>query len=93
MLYIVNKSNDVLVDCIERASNDDVILLVENAIYSAIEAGSSVVFDKNIPVYALEPDMKARGIGRKQSHDFIQYVDYEGFVELVEKNNPVRSYF
>ncbi|NTW57303.1 MAG: sulfurtransferase complex subunit TusB, partial [Chlorobiaceae bacterium] len=35
------------------------------------------------PVYALQPDLAARGI--TEILDGIETVDYEGFVDLVEK--------
>jgi sulfur relay protein TusB/DsrH len=44
-----------------------------------------------VAIYALMPDMQARGIDVARCYKHIQYVDYAGFVDLVEHNNPVRS--
>ena len=96
MLYIINKKSDVIADCAQRASGNDVILLIENAVYAAVavknpSALSELVDD--VTVFALTPDLRARGIDEKRCHGHIQFVDYKGFVELVEHNNPIRSCF
>jgi sulfur relay protein TusB/DsrH len=96
MLYIVNKNSTALIDCIERASETDVILLIEHAVYAArVEKESSIMQPppNGVVVYALQEDMQARGIQFSHCYDFIQYVDYAGFVGLVESNNPIRSCF
>lgn len=94
MLYIVNKHADVLIDCLERASIKDVILLIEGAVYAAVNKPQPSVLSEQIggvAMYALLPDMQARGIDVARCYEHIHYVDYAGFVELVEENNPVRS--
>lgn len=96
MLYIVNKKGEVLDDCIERVTADDVILLIEEAVFAAVVTKPSSALStltSNIRVYALMPDMQARGIDANRCYEHIQYVDYAGFVELVENNKPVRSCF
>ena len=45
----------------------------------------------NITVYALEPDVKARGIADKVI-DGIKLVDYNGFVELTAEKEAVNSW-
>lgn len=91
MLHTVNKSpfgNDTLESCIRFALPGDPILLIEDGVY-AVEAGNrfaSMIASilKNNPLFALQPDLSARGIS------VIAYgvatVDYEGFVELVEQH-------
>ena len=94
MLYIVNKKGDVLRNCLETVSTDDVILLIESAVYAAVNKAQSSVFSERISgvvIYALLPDMQARGIDVARCYEHIQYVDYAGFIDLVEQNNPVRS--
>jgi tRNA 2-thiouridine synthesizing protein B len=93
MLFIVNKSH-ALGDCVARACDGDVILLIENAVNSAVEIRSPSAFqalNANVSVYALQPDLLARGIDKARCYDFVKQVDYVGFVDLVEKNNPIRS--
>jgi len=99
MLYTVNKSctdSRALAGCVERACKGDVILLIENAVYSAVKLQASAAFknlNEDVSVFVLMPDMLARGLAVERCYEFIQPVDYTGFVELVEKNNPIRSCF
>jgi sulfur relay protein TusB/DsrH len=96
MLYIVNKKGEVLKDCVERLTSHDVILLIEDAVFAAVKTSPSSVVStlaSDISVYALRADMKARGLDAQRCYERIQYVDYAGFVELVENNKPVRSCF
>jgi len=96
MLYIVNKKGEVLENCIKRVMANDVILLIEEAVFTALVTKPPSVLSElisNVAVYALTPDMEARGIDVKRCYEHIQYVDYAGFVELVENNKPVRSCF
>ncbi len=64
------------------------MLFLEDGVYTLDERGKFKEIVKNLlktnPVYGLEPDLKARGIG--QVVENVQTVDYEGFVELVEKH-------
>ena len=68
---------------------DDVILLIEDAVYGAQD---NTAFSEKVKktmnsndVYALEPDLKARGVSKILAG--IKTIDYEGFVDLVEKHN------
>tara|TARA_R110002095_G_scaffold82024_1_gene71334 strand:+ start:1238 stop:1537 length:300 start_codon:yes stop_codon:yes gene_type:complete len=99
MLYIVNKNctdSGALQSCVERARDGDVILLIENAVYAGISSPETSVLQEvadGVDVYTLTPDMQARGLDPSQCFDFVHYVDYAGFVGLVETNKPIRSYF
>jgi tRNA 2-thiouridine synthesizing protein B len=42
-------------------------------------------------IYALEPDLKARGVAGKLM-DGIKLVDYSGFVDLVAANDKVQAW-
>ncbi|ORU94383.1 MAG: hypothetical protein A6F72_08735 [Cycloclasticus sp. symbiont of Poecilosclerida sp. N] len=92
MLFILNKNNCIARMHIENAAKGDIILLIEEAVYAAIE-NNQPRLASDAKVYALEPDMQARGITAKQCQCDTEYVDYNGFVELVATNNPVRSAF
>jgi len=91
MLYTINKSpfsNAALDTCIDFAAKDEPILLFEDAVYAAQEgtkiAAKVTEVLKSNPVYALEADLEARGI--KSTISGVQVINYDGFVELVEKN-------
>jgi tRNA 2-thiouridine synthesizing protein B len=71
-------------------------LLIEDAIYAAQK--NTAVADKIIaavarhPVFALAPDLDARGIDENTIVDGISLVDYEGFVQLATEYNAVQSW-
>jgi len=99
MLHIVNKSayeKDSLKSCISHAVSGASILMIEDGIYSAIKntSASSMVESamKDVSVYVLGPDLKARGISEDKVIDGISVVDYAGFVELSTKNDVVQSW-
>jgi len=92
MLHTVNKSpfgNDTLETCIRFALPGDPILLIEDGVY-AVQGGNrfasmiGTILKKN-PVFALQPDLSARGISVITNG--VTTVDYEGFVELVEQHH------
>lgn len=99
MLYIINKSHadsQALNNCLQRASRGDGILLIEHAVYSALNVKQSplhVLLDNEVTVHALTPDMQARGLQQSACFSFVEYVDYAGFVGLIEDSSAVRSCF
>ncbi len=91
MLHTVNKSpfqNSSLEDCLRVAQKGDVILLLEDGVYaaSAGTAKSSLIEKavKQHAVYAIEPDLKARGLGNLINE--VRTASYGDFVDLVEKH-------
>ncbi len=98
MLHIVNKSpfdKNSLESCLSCAQDGSAILLYEDGVYGVLK-GSSVAEKlqsamSNITVYALEPDVKARGIADKVL-DGIKLVDYDGFVDLTCEKETVNSW-
>jgi tRNA 2-thiouridine synthesizing protein B len=94
MLYTVNRSPHTsrnLETCLAIAPRDDPILLYEDGVYAATERGhlSAAAREglKEHRVYALDADLKARGIGRVA--EGIEVIDYDGFVGLVEEHGVV----
>ncbi len=93
MLHIVNKSpfsNGNLDTCLRIAQADDPILLIEDGVF-AVQKGTSLEGRMKQtmgqhPVYALQSDLKARGIDGVV--DGVKVCDYAGFVELVEQHCP-----
>ena len=89
MLHIVNKSHaetSSLQSCLRLAKAGSALLLIEDAVYAATVAGAagSGIADamKTLKVYALQPDVEARGMAGKLV-DGVTAVDYAGFVDLV----------
>ena len=97
MLHTINKSpfeNITFETCIRFLLPGDHVLFIEDGVY-AVQAGNKFSpaiesIQKNNPVFALRPDLDARGI--TVIADGVECVDYEGFVGLVEKHQ-VNSWF
>jgi tRNA 2-thiouridine synthesizing protein B len=84
-LHIVNTSpfsRQALQRCLALASADDCILLIEDGVYAARAAGDNTMeLSPGISCYALDSDLKARGITCILPD--VMIVDYHGFVDLV----------
>ncbi|MBF0584192.1 MAG: sulfurtransferase complex subunit TusB [Magnetococcales bacterium] len=96
MLHTVNKSpfqNTTLMDAARFFQSGDVLLLLEDGVFACqtgtIHAAFVENLLKNVKVYAMRADLKARAI--TQLIPGIEITDYAGFVELVE-NNKVHSW-
>ncbi len=98
MLHIINKSpfeKNSLQSCLSCAKAGSAILLIEDGVYGVL-SNSAVAGDvKNamdsMTVYALEADVKARGIADKVL-DGVQLIDYSGFVDLSCDNEKLQSW-
>lgn len=92
MLFTVNKSPFTIKNfesVLGYVTDKTPILLYEDGVYAA-SVGSSVEESvkkvlQETQVYALGPDLSARGI--EKTIDGVRVIDYSGFVELVEKHN------
>ncbi len=98
MLHIVNKSpseRNTLDSCLRMAKKGSTILLIEDGVYGATKGGVAEKNLKaamtNVKVYALWPDLEARGM-QDSVIDGIEQVDYNGFVDLVAADKNVQSW-
>lgn len=70
--------------------------MIEDGVYSCMKntSASAMVEGamKNVSVYVLGPDLKARGISEDKVISGINVIDYAGFVELTTKNDVVQSW-
>jgi len=98
MLHTINKSpfdKGSLDSCLRTAKAGSAILFIEDGVYAA--TNGTAVAEKlkqamgNVTVYALEPDLKARGVADKVM-DGIKLVDYAGFVDLVAEHDKVQAW-
>lgn len=92
MLHTVNKSpfsHTSLESCLRFIKSDDVLLLLEDGVYAAARGTSrSHLVEqalKNGQVYAMQADLKARGL--TDLIVGIQLADYDTFVELLEQHS------
>ncbi|MDH3386573.1 MAG: sulfurtransferase complex subunit TusB [Gammaproteobacteria bacterium] len=99
VLHIVNKSpydRNSLDTCLRLARADAAILLIEDGIYAAQK--NAAASDKvqhalgKHPIYALQPDLQARGINPDNMIEGISLVDYDGFVKLTTEYDKLQSW-
>ena len=98
MLHTVNKSpfeHKALEMCLKFARQGSAVLLIEDGVYAAARdtAVAKEVQEalKRVQVYALKPDVEARGM-QNRVMDGVRLVDYGGFVDLVVEHNAVQSW-
>ncbi len=97
MLNIINKSpldRGSLDSCLQAAEGG-AILLIEDGVYAATKGSAGEAKLKSaagkFKVYALAPDMEARGIADRVM-DGVTMVDYGGFVDLVAEHKSSQSW-
>jgi tRNA 2-thiouridine synthesizing protein B len=98
MLHIVNKSHaqtHSLQSCLRLARAGDALLLIEDGVYAVTLGGAAsagmVETANRLKVYALQPDLDARGMGGKLMAG-VTAVDYGGFVDLVAEHNTCQTW-
>jgi len=98
LLHTVNKSpfeRDAFKACLQHAKKGDSVLLIEDGIYAALKdtavAAQIQQAMKNVTVYALTPDLEARGM-KERVLDGVKLVDYAGFVDLTVQCKAVQAW-
>lgn len=98
MLHIVNKSpldRNSLDTCLATAQPGGALLLIEDGVYAATNgnavAGKLTQAMGSLKVYALKPDLEARGLADRVL-DGVNLVDYGGFVDLVTEHPTCQSW-
>lgn len=99
ILHVINKSpydRNSLDTCLRLARDDAAILLIEDGVYAvrknAAAAGKLQSAVEKHKIYALEPDLKARGLDAENTIDGISLVDYDGFVKLATEYDKLQSW-
>ncbi|WP_415896236.1 sulfurtransferase complex subunit TusB [Neptuniibacter sp. QD72_48] len=97
ILHLLNKSHNntqLLNRMLASVKEKDTVLVIEDGVYAALSANASLFSDlpESCKLFALEPDVSARGITDKLSTRFTLATD-EQFVELSCKMNKVVSWF
>ncbi|MBL4805683.1 MAG: sulfurtransferase complex subunit TusB [Rhodobacteraceae bacterium] len=98
-LHTVNKSpfqNQTLISCLGHTKAGDAVLMFEDGVYGATKgtALSDAVagLGADVKLYALGPDLAARGIDAGRLADGITLIDYDGFVDLVAENDRTQNW-
>ena len=99
LLHTVNKSpfdKSTLTSCLRLAKAGAAVLLIEDGVYAAV---TGTAYEKEIVeamrklrLYALGPDLKARGMSPQRVIDGISVVDYRGFVDLAVQHHAVQAW-
>ena len=99
MLHTVNKSpfeNSTVISCISMCAKNSSILFIEDAVISVMK---STKFSKTISnslkdfkMYALKPDLEARGLSLDNVIKGVEIVGYEEFVDLTTEHDSVQSW-
>ena len=93
MLHIVNKSpheRNALASCLRVAQPGQALLLIEDGVIAATGPGLGDAASR-LKVYALAPDLAARGLSAKVAPG-ITAIDYAGFVDLVAEHSTSQSW-
>ena len=80
VLHIVNKPA-ALPSCLDAASAEDVVLLIEDGVYAATQKTSRTL-------RVLDLDAQARGVASRLSEN-TTLASYEDFVRLTEQHTPI----
>lgn len=98
LLHTVNKSpfeRNALESCLQHAKHGSSVLLIEDGVYGALTGtaftGRMEQALRTVAVYALQPDVDARG-ARRRIIAGVTLVDYAGFVDLVVRHDAVQSW-
>jgi tRNA 2-thiouridine synthesizing protein B len=99
VLHIVNKSpfdRPSLDSCLRLALAGSAILLIEDGVYAVQKKSSAAArvqqaMEKH-PVYALQPDLQARGVSQDSLIEGIELIDYDGFVKLTTEYDKSQSW-
>jgi len=98
-LHTVNKSpfsSSALASCLAHTTDDAAIILIEDGVYAALASGTPVAALAAIAargaVYALGPDLTARGLADAPLLAGTKVVDYAGFVDLTAEHSPVMAW-
>jgi len=98
-LHTVNKSpfaSQSLRSCLKHVREGDAVLMIEDGVYGAT-GGTAMSSDvekaaKNVSVYVLGPDLRARGIETTRLAAGVSVKDYAGFVELAAEHDITNAW-
>lgn len=98
-LHTVNKSpfeRANLQACLGHVQAGDSVLLIEDAVIAALDGNTfaPALADaaKQIKLFVLGPDLKARGFDPAKVATGVAVIEYDGFVDLAAENSTVHSW-
>lgn len=94
ILHTVNKSPfaaSSLDTCLRFATASDAVVLIEDGVYAAAMSTASGLDNTAVPVYALLPDVKARGLSGKL-REAVTTIGYDEFVTLCTRYAVIKNW-
>lgn len=98
-LHTVNKSpfgTGALQSALAHCKDGDAVLMIEDGVYGALSGTALTQImeekGKTVSLYALTPDVEARGLAKDKLQAGVQGVDYAGFVDLVAKYDRTQAW-
>jgi len=95
-LHTVNKSpfeRQSMASALAHASSGDAVLMIEDAVLGARKRGAFArAIEESrtrVSIYALGPDLAARGVGPDDLAEGVTIVGYDGFVDLAATHDRV----
>lgn len=85
-----------LAACLDHALAGDAVLLIGDGVFAVTgrcAASLGAAARGGIAVYALAPDLAARGLASKELAGTVATVDYPGFVDLAAAHAATQSWF
>jgi tRNA 2-thiouridine synthesizing protein B len=98
ILHTVNKSpfeKSSVASCFAHLKEGSAVLLYEDAVYAAMQGTAIeglISSAKGVKVYALGPDMQARGVSVDRLIGGVEVIDYAGFVDLAAEHDKVQAW-
>ena len=99
MLHTVNKSpceNSTVISCISMCAKNSSILFIEDAVISVMKSTkfSNTISNslKDFKMYALKPDLEARGLSLDNVIEGVEIVGSEECVDLTTEHDRVQSW-
>lgn len=99
LLHTVNKSpfsHAVARRCLRFAAPGSAVLFIEDGVYAVLRGTEfSATLERSpgsLALYALAPDLAARGFEAAQVSARVRLVDYPGFVDLAATHHAVQCW-
>ncbi len=96
ILHLVSQppSHSALQDCLQLLGESDALLLLSDGVYALAPGTASLteLAKCGAKVYALGPDLAMRGL-LAAAPDFVDLVDYDGFVSLTVHYDTTQSWY
>ena len=99
MLHTINKSpfeNSSVSSCLSMCAKNSSILIIVDAVISVMKSTKFTELVESslndFKIYALKPDLEARGLSLNNVIEGVEIVGYDKFVDLTSEHDTVQSW-